>query len=60
MVAHKALVEFFTDLRRSPTGILAGEMQRLSSFKQYTGFVGLPEYRQLENQYLPAKAEVVV
>ena len=40
MVAHKALVNFFTDLRRSPTGILAGETERLSSFKQYTAFVG--------------------
>ncbi len=60
MVAHKALVDFFTDLRRSPTGILAGETQRLSSFKEYTAFVGLPEYRQLENQYLPGKAEVLV
>ena len=60
MVAHKALVDFFTDLRRSPTGILAGETGRLSSFKQYTAFVGLPEYRELENQYLPGKAEVVV
>ena len=60
MVAHKALVDFFTDLRRSPTGILAGETGRLSSFKQYTAFVGLPEYRELENRYLPGKAEVVV
>ncbi len=60
MVAHKALVNFFTDLRRSPTGILAGETERLSSFKQYTAFVGLPEYRELENRYLPGKAEVVV
>lgn len=60
MVAHKALVDFFTDLHRSPTGILAGETHRLSSFREYTGFVGLPEYRQLENQYLPGKAEVVV
>ena len=60
MVAHKALMDFFTDLRRSPSGILAGETQRLSSFKDYTAFVGLPEYRQLENQYLPGKAEVLV
>ena len=37
-----------------------GETERLSSFKQYTAFVGLPEYRELENQYLPGKAEVVV
>ena len=59
MVAHKALMDFFTDLRRSPSGLLAGETGRLSSFKQYTAFVGLPEYRELENQYLPGKSEVV-
>ena len=45
MVAHKALMDFFTALRRSPSGILAGETQRLSWFKEYTAFVGLPEYR---------------
>jgi methylisocitrate lyase len=60
MVAHKALMDFFADLRRSPSGLLADETGRLSSFKQYTAFVGLPEYRELENQYLPGKAEAVV
>ncbi len=60
MVAHKALMDFFTALRRSPSGILAGETQRLSSFQDYTAFVGLPEYRRLENEYLPGKAEALV
>ena len=54
MVMHKALADFFTALRASPTGILAGETHRLTGFKEYTAFVGLPEYRDLEAEYLPA------
>jgi len=54
MVAHKALTDFFAALHASPTGILAGETQWVSSFKDYTDFVGLPEYRALERQYLPS------
>ena len=55
MVMHKALKDFFTALRASPTGILAGETGRITSFEEYTAFVGLPEYRALERRYLPAK-----
>ena len=55
MVMHKALKSFFEALRASPTGILAGETDRITSFKEYTAFVGLPEYRALEREYLPAK-----
>jgi methylisocitrate lyase len=53
MVAHKALTSFFTALKQSPTGILAGQTQWVSSFEDYTDFVGLKAYRKLENQYLP-------
>jgi methylisocitrate lyase len=53
MVAHKALMSFFTALKKSPTGILAGQTQWVSSFEEYTDFVGLKGYRQLEEQYLP-------
>jgi methylisocitrate lyase len=55
MVMHKALKDFFDALHASPTGILAGETDRITSFKEYTAFVGLPEYRALEREYLPAK-----
>jgi len=58
MVMHKALREFFEALHASPTGILAGETHRLTGFKEYTAFVGLPEYRALEREYLPAMAAV--
>jgi len=58
MVMHKALKDFFGALHASPTGLLAGETQRLSSFKEYTDFVGLPEYRAMEHDYLPALAGV--
>jgi len=54
LVVHKALKDFFAALRASPTGILAGETERVTSFKEYTAFVGLPEYRALEREYLPA------
>jgi 2-methylisocitrate lyase-like PEP mutase family enzyme len=54
MVAHKALMEFFTALKASPTGILAGQTQWLTTFAEYTDFVGLKEYRALENEFLPS------
>ena len=57
MVMHKALKDFFEALRASPTGLLAGETDRIASFKEYTAFVGLPEYRALEREYLPAKED---
>ncbi|MGQ9800572.1 MAG: isocitrate lyase/PEP mutase family protein [Candidatus Saccharicenans sp.] len=53
MVMHKALMEFFTALKNSPTGILAGQTHWASSFEEYTTFVGLKDYRQLEEEYLP-------
>ncbi len=55
-VRHKALTDFFGALRAAPSGILAGETHRLTGFKEYTAFVGLPEYRKLETEYLPAAA----
>jgi 2-methylisocitrate lyase-like PEP mutase family enzyme len=54
MVAHKALTNFFTALKQSPTGILAGQTDWVSSFEQFTDFVGLKDYRALEDSYLPA------
>ena len=56
LVAHRAIKEFFEALRQSPTGLLAGETQRLSSFTEYTGFVGLKEHRELEHKYLARAA----
>lgn len=53
MVMHKALTDFFTALKNSPTGILAGQTHWLSSFEEYTTFVGLKDYRKLEEEYLP-------
>ncbi len=51
MVTHKALTGFFSALRRSPSGILAGETHWASSFSEFTGFVGLPQYRESEKTY---------
>lgn len=53
MVAHKALMEFFRALKLSPSGILPGQTQWVSSFEQFTDFVGLKDYKKLEEQYLP-------
>ncbi len=53
LVVHRALKEFFAALKASPTGLLEGQTQWLSSFQDYTSFVGLKEYRALENEYLP-------
>ncbi len=53
LVAHRALKKFFEALRTSPTGILAGQTQWVSGFSEFTEFVGLHEYRRLENEYLP-------
>jgi 2,3-dimethylmalate lyase len=53
MVAHRALMNFFTALKDSPTGILPGQTQWVASFEEYTDFVGLKEYRALEDEYLP-------
>ncbi len=55
MVAHKALVEFFTALKASPTGTLPGQSQWASSFEEYTDFVGLKDYKCMEDEYLPRR-----
>lgn len=55
MVAHRAMKDFFTALRKSPTGLLAGQTQWITPFKEYTDSVGLPWYRELEGTYLPKK-----
>jgi methylisocitrate lyase len=56
LVAHKALTDFFFALRASPTGNLAGQQRWLSTFEDYTDFVGLRRYRAMEEQYLPQAA----
>ena len=53
LAMHKALTSFFHALRQSPNGILPGETHRVSGFREYTSFVGLPEYRAQEQEYLP-------
>jgi methylisocitrate lyase len=50
MVAHRALMEFFTALKASPTGLLEGQVHWTSSFAEFTEFVGLNEHRALERE----------
>lgn len=56
MVAHKALTDFFTALHSSPTGILLGQTQWISSFEDYTNFVGLKDYKEMEKAFLPKES----
>src|SRR5512141_2425272 len=53
LVAHRALRDFFRALKASPTGLLEGRTEFVTSFKEFTDFVGLPEYRALEEEFLP-------
>ncbi|MGC9970579.1 MAG: isocitrate lyase/PEP mutase family protein [Bryobacteraceae bacterium] len=53
LVAHRALKRFFDALHASPTGLLDGQTEWLSSFAEYTEFVGLKEYRRQEDEFLP-------
>jgi len=53
LVMHRALVQFFEALRESPTGLLEGQARWITPFSEYNDFVGLREYRQMENEYLP-------
>ncbi len=53
LVAHRALKQFFDALKESPDGLLTGRTELVSTFKDYTDFVGLPEYKRRENEYLP-------
>lgn len=53
MVAHKALMNFFTALKAAPAGILPGQTQWIASFEEYTDFVGLKDYKAMEDKYLP-------
>jgi 2-methylisocitrate lyase-like PEP mutase family enzyme len=55
LVTHRALVRFFAALKASPTGLLAGETHWAASFEEFTDAVGLPDYRALENEFLPAE-----
>jgi hypothetical protein len=53
MVALNALMSFFTARKASPAGILPGRTKWVPSFEEYADFVGLKEYRAMENEYLP-------
>jgi 2,3-dimethylmalate lyase len=53
LVVHRALKQFFDAMRASPTGLLEGQTDWLSSFAEYTEFAGLKEYRRQEDEFLP-------
>jgi methylisocitrate lyase len=53
MVVQKALMNFFTALKSSPTGTLPGQTQWVTTFEEYTDFVGLKEYKKMEDEFLP-------
>jgi methylisocitrate lyase len=53
MVAHRALARFFGALKGSPSGLLEGATDWATSFEEFTEFVGLPQYRAMEREFLP-------
>ncbi len=53
LVMHKACLAFFKALKHSPSGILEGQKEWLTAFEDYTRFVGLPGYKEMEKKYLP-------
>lgn len=53
LVAHRALSEFFNALKVSPAGVLPGETNWLTEHNEFMSFVGLDEYRAMEDKYLP-------
>ncbi len=55
MVSYKAMKDFFTTLRESATGTLPGQTQWMSSFEDYTAFIGLGEYQRMEGKFLYGK-----
>ena len=44
--------DFFTALRESATGTLPGQTQWISSFEDYTKFVGLEKFQEMEDAFL--------
>jgi len=53
MVAHRALNQFFGLLKASNDTILPDRQDLISSFAEYTDFVGLNDYKEQEKKYLP-------
>ncbi|MCL4402559.1 MAG: isocitrate lyase/PEP mutase family protein, partial [Acidobacteria bacterium] len=53
LVMKRALGEFFAALHASPTGLLAGQTEWAATFADYTEFVGLKQYRKMEDEFLP-------
>ena len=56
MVAHKALMEFFTALKASPTGTLPGQTQWVSSLRGVHRLRGPQGLQGMEDEYLPQAA----
>jgi methylisocitrate lyase len=53
LVMHRALTDFFAALKASPTGTLDGQTNWVSPFKEFVEFVGMKEYRAMEEEFLP-------
>lgn len=53
LAMHRALKRFFEALHASPTGLLESQADWISSFDEYIDFVGLKDYRRMEDEFLP-------
>jgi 2-methylisocitrate lyase-like PEP mutase family enzyme len=58
MLTYKALKDFFSALRQSPTGTLAGQTAWMPAFDEYTTFIGLPDYQRLEKEFAASENAV--
>jgi hypothetical protein len=53
LAMHRALKRFFEALHASPTGLLESQADWVSNFDEYVEFVGLKDYRRMEDEFLP-------
>ncbi len=53
LAMHRALKRFFEALHASPTGLLESQAEWVSNFDEYIEFVGLKDYRRMEDEFLP-------
>ncbi len=59
MAAHRALTNFFNALKVSPTGVLPGETNWLTDYKEFTDFVGLDEHRAMQEKYFANESNLM-
>ncbi|MFN8008764.1 MAG: oxaloacetate decarboxylase [Terriglobia bacterium] len=52
LVVHRALMKFFQALKASPDGLLSGQRDWVSTFQEFTEFVGLSDYEEFAREFI--------